>query len=132
MSDAGGSSSSNSALDSAVAPAPSPVKGDKQDKKSRVSKTSAILWHSHQNDAAAVRRLLDEDPSLVSARDYDSRTPLHVAALHGLIDVAKTLIEFGAEINAQDRWKNTFYLRAHGIPIALQKYGGKSSVNESR
>jgi ankyrin repeat protein len=30
-----------------------------------------------------------------------------VASLHGWIDVAKCLIEFGADVNAQDRWKNT-------------------------
>ena len=72
-----------------------------------MSRTSLILWHAHQNDAAAVRKLLEEDPSLVSARDYDKRTPLHVASLHGWIDVAKCLIEFGADVNAQDRWKNT-------------------------
>jgi len=79
----------------------------KQKEKARVSRTSLILWHAHQNDAAAVRKLLEEDPSLVSARDYDKRTPLHVASLHGWIDVAKCLIEFGADVNAQDRWKNT-------------------------
>ncbi|KAG6765622.1 hypothetical protein POTOM_029672 [Populus tomentosa] len=79
----------------------------KQKEKARVSRTSLILWHAHQNDAAAVRKLLEEDPSLVSARDYDKRTPLHVASLHGWIDVTKCLIEFGADVNAQDRWKNT-------------------------
>ena len=79
----------------------------KQKEKARVSRTSLILWHAHQNDAAAVRKLLEEDRSLVNARDYDSRTPLHVASLHGWVDVAKCLLEFGADVNAQDRWKNT-------------------------
>jgi len=83
---------------------------EKEKEKQRVSRTSLILWHAHQNDAAAVRKLLQEDPSLVTARDYDNRTPLHVASLHGWIDVAKCLIEFGADVNAQDRWKNTVIL----------------------
>lgn len=82
---------------------------DKQKEKARVNRTSLILWHAHQNDAAAVRKLLEEDRSLVQARDYDKRTPLHVASLHGWIDVAKCLIEYGADINAQDRWKNTVF-----------------------
>jgi ankyrin repeat protein len=86
---------------------PSETMTDKQKEKARVSRTSLILWHAHQNDAAAVRKLLEEDPSLVRAMDYDSRTPLHVASLHGWVDVAKCLIEFGADVNAQDRWKNT-------------------------
>lgn len=80
---------------------------EKQKEKARVSRTSLILWHAHQNDPSAVRKLLEEDQSLVHARDYDSRTPLHVASLHGWIDVAKCLIEHGADVNAQDRWKNT-------------------------
>ncbi|CAM8957057.1 unnamed protein product [Rhodiola kirilowii] len=88
----------------------------KQKEKARVSRTSAILWHAHQNDAASVRKLLEEDPSLVRARDYDSRTPLHVASLHGWIDVVKTLIEFDADVNAQDRWKNTGQNGSHFEP----------------
>ncbi|KAM7251197.1 hypothetical protein ACFE04_023080 [Oxalis oulophora] len=104
---------------------------DKQKDKARVSRTSAILWHAHQNDAAAVRKLLEEDQSLVHARDYDSRTPLHVASLHGWIDVVKCLIEFGADVNAQDRWKNTPLADAegakkHNMIELLKTYGGNS------
>lgn len=80
---------------------------ERKKEKARVSRTSLILWHTHQNDVAAVRKLLEEDRELVNARDYDNRTPLHVAALHGWIDVARCLLEHGAVVNAQDRWKNT-------------------------
>ncbi|XP_074585850.1 serine/threonine-protein kinase VIK-like [Curcuma longa] len=86
----------------------------KEKEKARVSRTSLILWHTHQNDAAAVRKLLEEDPDLVNAHDYDKRTPLHVAALHGWVDIAKCLIEFGADVNSQDRWKNTPLADAEG------------------
>ncbi|KAJ9549147.1 hypothetical protein OSB04_021690 [Centaurea solstitialis] len=78
--------------------------------KAKVSRTSLILWHAHQNEATAIKKLLEEDRSLVHARDYDNRTPLHVASLHGWIDVAKCLIAYGADVNAQDRWKNTLIL----------------------
>lgn len=128
MSDGSGESSSdNSGAEGAHAPA----KGEKQKEKARVSKTSAILWHAHQNDAAAVRKLLEEDPSLVNARDYDNRTPLHVASLHGWLDVAKCLIEFGADVNAQDRWRNTPLADAegakkHAMIELLKSYGGLS------
>ncbi|MBA0563370.1 hypothetical protein Golob_008351, partial [Gossypium lobatum] len=104
---------------------------DKQRDKARVSRTSLILWHAHQNDAAAVRKLLEEDRSLVQARDYDNRTPLHVASLHGWIDVAKCLIDYGADVNAQDRWKNTPLADAegakkHNMIELLKSHGGLS------
>ncbi|KAK4403046.1 Integrin-linked protein kinase [Sesamum angolense] len=82
----------------------------KKKEKARVSKTFLILSHAHKNDEAAVRKLLEEDAALVHARNYDYRTPLHVAAIHGWTDVAECLLEFGADVNAQDRWKNTVKL----------------------
>ncbi|KAH7656407.1 Dual-specificity kinase protein [Dioscorea alata] len=108
-----------------------PPTASKQKEKARVSRTSLILWHTHQNDAAAVRKLLEEDPGLVNAHDYDNRTPLHVASLHGWIDVAKCLLEFGANVNAQDRWKNTPLADAegakkHNMIELLKSYGGLS------
>ena len=71
-------------------------------KKARVSRTFSILWHVHQNDAKAFWKLLEEDSTLVHTRDYDNHTPLH-----DWIEVAKCLIDHGANVNAQDRWKNT-------------------------
>ncbi|KAK1289913.1 Serine/threonine-protein kinase HT1 [Acorus calamus] len=105
--------------------------GSSSSEKQRVSRTSLILWHTHQNDASAVRKLLEEDRSLVAARDYDSRTPLHVASLHGWIDVAKCLLDYGADVNAQDRWKNTPLADAegakkHSMIELLKSYGGLS------
>ncbi|CAH9105187.1 unnamed protein product [Cuscuta epithymum] len=99
--------------------------------KGKPSRTSMILWHAHQNDAAAVRKLLEEDRTLVQARDYDHRTPLHVASLHGWTDVAHCLIEYGADVNAQDRWKNTPLADAEGsrklrMIELLKCYGGLS------
>ncbi|KAK7368163.1 hypothetical protein VNO80_10186 [Phaseolus coccineus] len=103
--------------------------------KARVSRTSLILWHAHQNDAVAVRKLLEEDPSLVKARDYDSRTPLHVASLHGWVEVGNCLLEFGADINALDRWKNTPLADAEGAKklamIELLKLNGGLSYGQT-
>ncbi|KAF8378722.1 hypothetical protein HHK36_030071 [Tetracentron sinense] len=155
MSDKGGTSENSG---TGFSPAPAPTKGDaaaaeKQKGKARVSRTSLILWHAHQNDASSVRKLLEEDRSLVYAMDYDNRTPLHVASLHGWIDIAKCLLDYGADVNAQDRWKNTIghpelkycnFLTAvpHWQPLAdaegakkhdmielLKSYGGLSYVS---
>ncbi|GAA0171953.1 non-receptor serine/threonine protein kinase [Lithospermum erythrorhizon] len=107
----------------------------KKNQKARVSRTSLILWHAHQNDVAGVRKLLEEDRELVDAKDYDNRTPLHVASLHGWVEVAKTLIEFGADVNAQDRWKNTPLADAEGAKkcevIELLKAAGGLSYGQN-
>ncbi|RCV14136.1 hypothetical protein SEVIR_2G413900v4 [Setaria viridis] len=99
------------------------------DDKGLVARTSLILWHTHQNDVGAVRKLLEEDATLVNAHDYDSRTPLHVAALHGWHDVAECLIANGADVNAQDRWQNTPLADAEGAKRQamielLKEHGG--------
>ena len=53
-----------------------------------------------------LRRLLrfGVDPN---CRNYDRRTPLHVAAREGLPLVAGMLVELGADVMARDRWGNT-------------------------
>ena len=49
-----------------------------------------------------------EGPAVVNRGDYDARTPLHLAASEGRLDVAKTLVlEFGAHPSPEDRWGGT-------------------------
>ncbi len=36
--------------------------------------------------------------------DYDGRTPLHLAASEGHLDVVQYLISKGAQVNIRDRW----------------------------
>ncbi|KAJ0981246.1 hypothetical protein J5N97_009501 [Dioscorea zingiberensis] len=42
-----------------------------------------------------------------NSRDYDARTPLHIAAAEGLHMMAKMLLEAGASADSMDRWGNT-------------------------
>ncbi|XP_039820792.1 potassium channel KOR2-like isoform X2 [Panicum virgatum] len=42
-----------------------------------------------------------------NCKNYDRRTPLHIAAAEGLHLVASMLIGFGADVQAKDRWGNT-------------------------
>lgn len=59
-----------------------------------------------RGDSDYLKRLLSNgmDPNL---KDYDYRTPLHVAASEGLIFMAKLLLEAGASVFIKDRWGNT-------------------------
>uniref|UniRef100_A0A1D1XLH8 Potassium channel n=1 Tax=Anthurium amnicola TaxID=1678845 RepID=A0A1D1XLH8_9ARAE len=42
-----------------------------------------------------------------NSKDYDLRTPLHIAAAEGLYLMAKILVEAGASVLVEDRWGNT-------------------------
>ncbi|KAJ4761793.1 potassium channel protein [Rhynchospora pubera] len=59
-----------------------------------------------QSKIEMLRRLLEfgVDPN---SKNYDLRTPLHVAAAEGLHLVATILIECGADVQSKDRWGNT-------------------------
>ena len=54
------------------------------------------------NNPARVASLLDSDPSLLELRDEQEMTPLNLAALNGNTEVARMLIERGADILAGD------------------------------
>ncbi|XP_016652279.1 PREDICTED: potassium channel KOR1-like [Prunus mume] len=59
-----------------------------------------------KGDSDFIKRLLSNgiDPN---SKDYDHRTPLHVAASEGLYMMAKLLLEAGASVFSKDRWGNT-------------------------
>ncbi|KAJ6684193.1 POTASSIUM CHANNEL SKOR-LIKE [Salix viminalis] len=59
-----------------------------------------------RGDSDFLKRVLSNgiDPN---SKDYDHRTPLHVAASEGLYLMAKLLIEAGACVFSKDRWGNT-------------------------
>ena len=57
-------------------------------------------------DACEVVLLQGEKPN-VDSRTSIGRTPLHLACVHGQLNVAKLLVEHGADTNAQDLENNT-------------------------
>ncbi|KAL1540741.1 potassium channel SKOR-like isoform X2 [Salvia divinorum] len=59
-----------------------------------------------RGDSDFLRRLLSNgiDPN---SKDYDNRSPLHVAASQGLYLMGKLLVEAGASVLAKDRWGNS-------------------------
>ncbi|MHC4713615.1 MAG: ankyrin repeat domain-containing protein [Planctomycetota bacterium] len=54
-----------------------------------------------------VKSLLATDPSLLTARDENQKTPLHQAASGGHTEVVKFLLEKGADPTARDKWNIT-------------------------
>ncbi len=77
-----------------------------------------------------IEDLLAEVPSLVNFRDYDRRTPLHIAAAEGQLEICKLLVEKGAKINRSDRWGLAPLDDAHRhqhleVVQYLQQNGGK-------
>jgi ankyrin repeat protein len=58
-------------------------------------------------DLDELQRLVAADPELVRARDRDSQTPLHWAARLGRTEIAQTLMNHGADIDAVDKCNRT-------------------------
>ena len=53
-------------------------------------------------DLPRLRELLAATPSLIGARDGEGATALHLAALHGYQELARFLVEAGADVYARD------------------------------
>ncbi|KAH9605867.1 hypothetical protein KSS87_001491 [Heliosperma pusillum] len=72
-----------------------------------VKNVGSVLCTTVANgDSEYLKRLLSNGIS-PNSRDYDHRTPLHVAASQGLYLMAKMLIDAGANVFLKDRWGNT-------------------------
>ncbi|XP_057995528.1 potassium channel SKOR isoform X2 [Hevea brasiliensis] len=55
-----------------------------------------------------------------NAKNFDCRTPLHIAASEGLYPMANLLLEAGASVFSKDRWGNT--------PLDEARLGGNKNV----
>ncbi|GFY42497.1 ankyrin repeat domain-containing protein 49 [Trichonephila inaurata madagascariensis] len=66
-----------------------------------------ILWAAEKNELETMRRLLEEDPNLVNARDNDLYTPLHRASYSNNIEVIKMLLSYDADVSSKttDGWE---------------------------
>lgn len=76
-----------------------------------------IFAPAFHGDIAAVKRILDEDPSLINVRDAKNLTPLHVAASRGKEQVIELLLDYGADVHGptgEDTW----------TPVVFASYRG--------
>jgi len=66
-----------------------------------MSQVDAILTAAIEGDADEVRRLVSEDPSLLSVTGSLHKTPLHLAAQYDHPEVARVLLDAGASLTAE-------------------------------
>lgn len=75
--------------------------------------SSAVAGEVHEaiaaGDAARIGELLRADPDLINQRDTNRTEdlPIHTAAIHGQVEIARTLLEAGAEVDAADADNST-------------------------
>lgn len=75
-----------------------------------------------QGDIANIKAILSGQPDLVNAKDEKGSTPLHLASFKGYLEVAKFLLEKGADIEA---------VNGRGFtPLQLAVYGGHRNLAE--
>jgi 7,8-dihydropterin-6-yl-methyl-4-(beta-D-ribofuranosyl)aminobenzene 5'-phosphate synthase len=60
-----------------------------------------------KGDLNAVQTILEADKSLLEARNSENFTPLLLASIHGQLEIARFLIEMGANIHAGDNENST-------------------------
>lgn len=70
------------------------------------SESFHLLYYAKQNKLGDIRRSVAKGRD-VNYRDYDQRTPLHLAANYGHFEIVKYLVKHGALINVKDRFKHT-------------------------
>ncbi|MEM7449514.1 MAG: glutaminase A [Myxococcota bacterium] len=80
-----------------------------------------LIWAAAVGDLRAMLRLVARGVPLDCA-DYDFRTPLHLAAAEGHLDIVRYLVSNGANLNARDRWGT--------IPADDAKRHGRHAVVE--
>lgn len=65
-----------------------------------------LINASFSGNLDTVKKLLDGKVT-PNCKDYDLRTPLHLAAAHKHLDIVKLLLENGADADAEDRFGGT-------------------------
>ncbi len=87
----------------------------------RARETSQALRAASLGDIRTLRGLRDDGSSLQDG-DYDRRTPMHLAAAEGQVDVIRFLLEHSVDPNTRDRWG--------GTPLADAEFGDHKAIVE--
>ena len=92
---------------------------------------AALGEAARKGDIEEVRRLLDKGTT-TKTRDFDGKSILHIALLNGHADIARLLIEYGADVHipTYDGYQPLHFAAAfcpRAIPLLLEK-GAKANV----
>ncbi len=80
-----------------------------------------------------VAALLDHDADVAAIDDLHSGTPLGWAVFYGHAEVARVLLERGANPNPKDRYGNTpMYYTSGGVEGELEGWGPTAAPNDYR
>src|ERR1700694_1431386 len=82
---------------------------------------------ARKGDVNKIKALLQADPKLVSDKDSQGNTPLHVAAFHSQTSAVQALLDAGADVNAKNRFGaftpgdlgGIFWSSNHQDPVTL-------------
>lgn len=66
-----------------------------------------VLWATNEGKIDIVQTILNANPNCVNTKDEDGYTPLHRACYNNNIELAKLLIQYGADMNALTDFKWT-------------------------
>jgi ankyrin repeat protein len=92
---------------------------------------------ARKGDMKKLNALLAGDPKLVSDKDGDGNTPLHLAAKYGQLDAAQALVAAGADVNVKNTEApflpgdlgNFLSSSNHQDPVNLLKVQGVNSAD---
>jgi ankyrin repeat protein len=80
-------------------------------------------------DLEKLKALLKENPYLVSRKDNNGETPLHLAALYGSREAAEVLLANNADVNAKDNYGRTPLQMMSNKEVADLLLANKADVN---
>ena len=87
----------------------------------RAREISQALRAAGLGDLRTLQRLFDDGLSLTDG-DYDRRTPMHLAAAEGQVEVVRFLLDRSIDPNDRDRWG--------GTPLGDAEFGNHSNIVE--
>ncbi|XP_055301191.1 ankyrin repeat domain-containing protein 49 [Sitodiplosis mosellana] len=114
-----------------------------EEKNPRETLHKEILWATGEGKADLVESILMRDITTKDSRDEDGYTPLHRAAYSNNVEIAKILIQYGADVNARTefgwtplhsavKWSNAeaaSFLLQHGADVNALSQGQQTPLH---